>query len=485
MGDGDVNLLFLVGFPFIMAPVIYFAGVVYGRKVGYLVGLAILSGLLTLALYYPTVMTKGAVVEPHFWTNVLGQDVNFNLMLDGLSLVYAFSIAAVSAAVAFYSMPYMAHRFHEMGIRGPEEINRSFAQFYLLYIFFYLGMIGVVLSTNVVQFYLFYEMILIPTWLLIHLFGYGDRERIALTYFIWTHISGLLVLLGFIIHYLDTGSIEISSYTILTQAMPFLLFGFGIKLAIFGLHLWLPLAHAEAPTPISALLSPVTIGIGAYGILRFTYPLLPYIAPFIVGWAFITILYGGLVALSEDDIKRLLAYSSVSHMGYMLLGIASVTWLGTAGVAYHYATHAFLKGVLFMTAGVLITQLHGNRRISLMGGLGAKMPFPALFMASGFLGLAGLPPFSGFNSKLLIFSGAFLGAQDYIYTGIVVAALLSTCLTLGYGALTFKRTMLGEMKEGVEVEKAEPIMLASTGFLLILAVLFFFFPSLVLVPLMR
>ncbi len=236
-----MNLLFLIAFPFLMIPVIYFAGVVYGRKVGYFVSFVILSNLLTLILYYPVVMQKGQIIEPHLWTSVLGQDVNFNLMLDGLSLVYAFSIAAVSAAVALYSMPYMAHRFHEMGVRGPEEMNRSFAQFYLLYTFFYLGMLGVVLSTNVVQFYIFYEMILIPTWLLIHLFGYGDRERIALTYFIWTHISGLLVLFGFIIHYLDTGSIELSSYTILTQAMPFLLFGFGIKLAAVSYtHLTLP-----------------------------------------------------------------------------------------------------------------------------------------------------------------------------------------------------------------------------------------------------
>lgn len=466
----------------ILSPLVYLAGLVYGKKTGYLSFLIILSSLLTIIPYYSKVYAGEPVIEPYTWTYLGNMAVNFNLSLDGLSLVYAFAIAAVAASVSLYSIPYMEHRFHEMGLRG-KDIDKAFSQFFVLYLLFYNGMIGTVLSTNIVQFYIYYEMILIPTWLLIHMFGYGDREKIALTYFIWTHISGLLVLVGFIQHYLATGSIELSSYTTYTWAMTLILIGFAIKLAVFGLHLWLPLAHAEAPTPISALLSPITIGIGAYGILRFSYPLVENITTLLLLWAFITILYGGLVALSEDDIKRLLAYSSVSHMGYMLLGIASVTWVGFSGVAYHYVSHAFLKGVLFMTAGLLMMQLHGNRRISLMGGLAAKNAMPAVFMASGFLGLAGFPPFSGFNSKLLIFTGSFLGVRDMTSLVVVIGALLSTFLTLSYGALTFKRAMLGELRKGLEIERANPTMLISIAVLLLFSIVYFFLPSLVLRPL--
>lgn len=477
-----MNLAYVALAPVLLSPLVYLAGLVYGKKTGYLSFLIIFSSLLTILPYYSKVYTGEPVMEPYTWTYLGSIAVNFNLSLDGLSLVYAFAIAAVASSVSLYSIPYMEHRFHEMGLRG-KDIDRAFSQFFILYLLFYNGMIGTVLSTNIVQFYIYYEMILIPTWLLIHMFGYGDRERIALTYFIWTHISGLLILIGFIQHYLVTGSIELSSYMTYTWAMTLILIGFAIKLAVFGLHLWLPLAHAEAPTPISALLSPITIGIGAYGILRFTYPLVENTTTILLLWAFITILYGGLVAISEDDIKRLLAYSSVSHMGYMLLGIASVTWIGFSGVAYHYMSHAFLKGVLFMTAGLLMMQLHGNRRISLMGGLAAKNAMPAIFMASGFLGLAGLPPFSGFNSKLLIFMGSFLGAKDMTSLLIVIGALLSTFLTLSYGALTFKRAMLGEMRKGLKIERANPTMLISIAILLLFSIVYFFLPSLVLRPL--
>ncbi|MBM5804713.1 MAG: NADH dehydrogenase [Candidatus Verstraetearchaeota archaeon] len=478
-----MSLLPVVFAPLLMAPLAYVAGRLYGRRAGYLPTLATLAGLAVVILYYPQVASGGTVVTPLIWTHVAGTEVAFSLRMDGFSLVFALSIAAVGSAVSLYSIPYMGHRFEEMGIEGREG-NRAYAEYYLLYLLFYAGMIGTVLSSNVIQFYIFYEIILLSTWLLIHAFGYGKRERIALTYFVWTQVSGLLVLIGFVVHYMSAGSVDVLSYGAYTAAMPFLLLGFAIKMSVFGLHLWLPPAHGEAPTPISALLSPVTIGIGAYAIIRFVQPLVQQLSPWILAWAMVTILYGGLVALSEDDIKRLLAYSSISHMGYMLLGIASVTWIGFAGVSYHYLSHAFLKAVLFMTAGLLMMQMKGNRRISLMGGLAARTPWAAVFMVSGFLGLAGFPPFAGFNSKLLIFAGAFQSPGDYIRLAMVAGAVLASFLTLGYGALTFKRAMLGEAREGLEVKEPDMLMVASIAFLLILAVAFFFVPWLVIQPLL-
>ncbi|MDI9643619.1 MAG: proton-conducting transporter membrane subunit [Candidatus Verstraetearchaeota archaeon] len=412
----------------------------------------------------------------------LGLDLNFNLSIDGISLIYSIAIASVSAAVCVYSVDYMDHRVHEMGLEG-EDRKKAFSRFYSAYLLFYLGMIGTVISTNIVQFYLFYELILISTWLLIHIFGYGEKEKIALTYFIWTHLSGLLVLIGFAFHYMATGSIAMVSFNQYSIGSLLLLIGFSIKMAAFGLHTWLPLAHGEAPTPISALLSPVTIGIGAYGIIRMALPAVVEFSNWVLLWALVTIVFGGLMALSEDDIKRLLAYSSISHMGYMMLGIASLTYIGISGVVYHYLTHAFLKAVLFMGAGAIMMQLGGIRKISLMGGLASKTPIVALFLASGFLGLAGFPPFPGFNSKLIILAGAFSGANGFASLCIVAGAAFSSILTIAYGAEALRRSMFGEIKEGLEVKRLSNTMVLPMVFMLLLAILFFFMPWLVILPL--
>lgn len=467
--------------PLLSIPIVHFAGSRLNEKVGYIASLPPMLGVFQIILLYPSLLDGEMVLSEIAWVNYLGLDINFNLSLDGMSLIYAFSISSVSAAVCLYSIKYMDHRISEMGLEGQER-KRAFSRFYAIYLAFYLGMIGAVISTNVIQFYLFYEIILISTWLLIHMFGYGEKERIALIYFIWTHISGVLVLVGFVYHYMESGSITIFSYQDLSIASYLLLVGFSVKLAAFGLHTWLPLAHGEAPTPISALLSPVTIGIGAYGILRMASPAALELSPWLSLWALVTIVYGGLVALTEDDIKRLLAYSSISHMGYILLGIASITYVGTVGVVYHYLTHAFLKAVLFMTAGVIMMQLNGVRRISMMGGLATKMPFIAFFLASGFLGLAGFPPFSGFNSKLIIFSGAFLGAGDPTSLIIVAGAAFSSILTIAYGAEAIRKSMFGPIRENLQINKPEVSMLIPIAAMLVLSMVFFFFPWLVLVP---
>lgn len=477
-----MNLFYLVLIPLLSIPIIYFAGSRLNGRVGYAAAIAPLAGAAQTVLLYPSLLSGESVLSEIGWIKYLGLDINFNLLVDGISLIYAFSISSVSAAVCLYSVKYMDHRISELGLEG-EDRKRAFSRFYAVYLVFYLGMIGTVISTNVIQFYIFYELILISTWLLIHMFGYGDKERIALVYFIWTHISGMLVLIGFIYRFMESGSISIASYQDLSVASYLLLLGFCVKMAAFGLHTWLPLAHGEAPTPISALLSPVTIGIGAYGILRMALPAVADLSLWIALWALVTIVYGGLVALTEDDIKRLLAYSSISHMGYMLLGIASITYVGSVGVVYHYLTHAFLKAVLFMTAGVLMMQLNGVRRVSMMGGLASKTPVAAFFLASGFLGLAGFPPFSGFNSKLIIFTGAFLGAGDPAHLAIVAGAAFSSILTVAYGAEAIRKSMFGPAMDGLKVEKAEMSMLIPIAAMLILSLAFFFLPWLVWVPL--
>ncbi|MBI4257584.1 MAG: formate hydrogenlyase, partial [Thaumarchaeota archaeon] len=238
----------------------------------------------------------------------------------------------------------------------------------------------------------------------------------------------------------------------------------AVKLAAFGLHIWLPYAHAEAPTPISALLSPAMIGIGGYALIRILVFILPgaysTIALAIAVWGLITMIYGGLMAFAQDDIKRLLAYSSVSQMGYIIFGIASAASIGVSGAVFHFVAHGTGKAILFMIAGTVILQAHGLRSISKMGGLGSKLPLTAVAAMIGFLAIMGVPPTNGFQSEWMIFSGSLATATKMgasIYYAIAVIALASTALTAGYSLWTVKRIFFGSLPDELkDVKEAGP-----------------------------
>ena len=232
----------------------------------------------------------------------------------------------------------------------------------------------------------------------------------------WTHVGAVVLLLGFLMIGLSVGSFDFADVTeaaippdiVLLSAVAISI-GLGVKLAVFMFHIWLPWVHGAAPTPISALLSPAMIGIGAYGIFRLVAELLPGtftdLAIWFHVWGLVTMLYGGAMALMQDDIKRLFAYSSISQMGYILFGIGSLSVLGMAGAEMMYITHALGKGLLFMTAGILIVKA-GTRSISRLGGLAGKMPITAVCAVIGALTIMGVPPTSGFMGEWILFYGA-------------------------------------------------------------------------------
>ena len=410
-------------------------------------------------------------------------------VLDGLTLPFALTISLLSLAVSVYSLRYMEHRFEEMGVS-------SWGLYYGLLLFYYAGMLGAVLSTNIIEFYIFFEVMLVPSYLLIAEYGYGDRQRIALMYFIWTHVGALVMLAGLLYVALSSGSFHYSdllslaaglSPTIQFFAALAITLGFLVKMAAFGLHIWLPYAHAEAPTPVSALLSPAMIGIGGFGIIRYVEELLPRgftpIAFWLALWATITMIYAGIVALAQDDIKRLLAYSSISQMGYMMLGISSNTAVGIAGSVYLYISHGLSKAILFMIAGVLIMQFHGLRSISAFGGLAKKMPMTATLALLGFLGIMGVPPTVGFISEFLVFLGAYTSALSGGIAGgllLAAAALIATLLTWAYALTTVKRLFFGRYKE-VHGEARDPgaIVLLPMFALAFVSLLFGIYPFLI------
>jgi NADH-quinone oxidoreductase subunit M len=420
----------------------------------------------------------------------------FGFLIDGVSFPFALTILILTTLITLYSIPYMVHRIREEGV---EDVGPRMGLYYLLYLLYSAGMVGSVLATNLVEFYLFYELMLIPSYLLIAEFGYGDRNRIALMYFLWTHVGALVLLAGLLTLGLSAGSFDIPALN--TAAVPefikswvllAFLIGFGTKLAAFGLHVWLPFAHAEAPTPISALLSPAMIGIGGYGLIRFAVQLLGGSVAYttslyaISAWGAATMVYGAVMALAQSDIKRLLAYSSISQMGYIIFGVASGQFVGVSGSIFQYVSHGLGKGILFMMAGVLILQAHGLRDIGRMGGLAGRLPITATLSFIGFLTIFGLPFLAGFHAEWMIFLGAFtspLYRGDWARLYVAAVALGATALTAAYTLWTAKRVFFGELPRHLEgVREAPALAWAPMAVLAALSVLLGAYPGLIAAP---
>jgi len=469
-------LIASVCFPLVIVPVVWFLSRRFGARVGWLAAVplaistlaAILSGWL------------GTVFEAFQWEPI----GFFGFRADGLSIPILFTVSLLCTVIAVYSMPYMTHRL------GKE--SREYGLYFALYLLYSTGMIGAVLATNLIEFYIFFELMLIPSYFLIARWGYGDRDRISFMYFMWTHVGALALLAGILTLWAVTGTFDLSALSSAVIPTPYrfwitmmILAGLLVKMAAFGVHVWLPQTHAEAPTPISALLSPAMIGIGGYAMVR----ILMTISPELIGavsfqlsiWALITMVYGALMALVQDDIKRLLAYSSISQMGYILLGIASVQIDGVSGSMLHYLSHGMGKGILFMVAGIIIAQCHGTRSISKLGGLARKMPVTASAALIGFLTILGVPPTSGFISEFLIFFGLINSAMNpvtLLKVVVAIGAVVSTALTAGYTLWTMKRVFFGPVPaEMAEVHEAPLTMTVPLIILAATAILVGIFPD--------
>jgi NADH-quinone oxidoreductase subunit M len=306
-------------------------------------------------------------------------------------------------------------------------------------------MLGVVLSGNLIVFYLFWETMIIPAYLIIVYFGESrNSSDIGLKFFIFMQIGALMVLFSFVNIYLIEGTFDMRmiSGSFLPPWIPVILFiGFAIKMGIFPFHSWLPDAHAESPAPLSALLSGVMTGLGAYGILRILIITLHVeFHPFVAVLALISMLYGGVMALTQRDIKRILAYSTVSQMGYILLGLTSGVG-GIAGGSLHIVGHGFAKASLFLAAGAII-HATGERNISKFGGLIRSEKFLAAAVIVSALALCGLPPMIPYVSEVLIFEPALSADMGMASMGIIAGIV-----TIVYFAVFIDRTVFGKAKK--------------------------------------
>lgn len=483
------SLWLAVLLPIVFMPIVYLAGRSIGKKASWVA----LVPLLYSTLYFASLL--GGVAE-----NPVGEYITwlpgivFGLYADSLSIPIALTVSVLGVIMVIYSNAYMDHSIHEQ--YHHQENPRAHATYYALYLAYITSMLGVVLSTNLFEFYFFFELMIIPSWALINVYGSGEREKIALMYLLWSIVGAVVFVTGALSAFALTGTFEISALASLAGnryagfIVVSMLLGLTVKMAMFGLHIWLPFAHAEAPTPISALLSPAMIGLAAYAIVRMLLPITGVIdANFTLMfiWGFATMLYGGLMVMAQTDIKRLLAYSSMSQMGYIFIGIASAGTIGVTGAMMHYISHGLGKAALFLSVGTIMHQT-GIRDIRQLGGLADRMPITALAFLIGAMSISGIPPTIGFPSKMMIFMGAFepgIGAISGNFL-LALAAILSTALTVAYTMWTMRRIFYGPLPDHLkDTKEAGWVMTVPMILLCVLSILIGIYPRPILDPLME
>lgn len=339
-------------------------------------------------------------VEKYQWLE--GLNIAYHLGVDGISLFFVLLSAFLTPVCILASWDSIKTRVKEYMIA-----------FLLLETF----MIGTFLALDIFLFYIFFEAVLIPMFLIIGIWGGENRVYSAFKFFLYTFLGSVLMLIGFITIYITTGTSDISllienPVARHLQIWLWLAFfaSFAVKMPMWPVHTWLPDAHVQAPTAGSIILAGVLLKMGGYGFLRFSLPMLPeaseYFAPLVYWLSVIAIIYTSLVALAQDDMKKMIAYSSVAHMGFVTLGIFTATTQGVEGGIFQMLSHGLISGALFLAVGVVYDRLH-TRDISRYGGVVRNMPKYATVFMVLVLGSVGLPGTSGFVGEFLSLMGAF------------------------------------------------------------------------------
>jgi len=323
------------------------------------------------------------------------------------------------------------------------------------------SILGVFCSLDLLLFFLFWEIEVIPMYFLISIWGTGRREYSAIKYVVYTLFGSAMMLAGILSLYFTTGSLSmveiaqsgIGSFTaVIPIAAVFflLLIGFAVKLPVFPLHTWLPDAHTDAPTAVSVVLAGALLKMGGYGMIRLCVTIFPEVArayaPILVALAVVNVLYGAAVTLRQTDLKRLIAYSSISHMGYVLLGIFALSQVSLVGATLQMFSHGVITGLLFAMAG-LVMHNAGERDLRKLGGLSRQIPIIAVIFSVGGLAALGLPTTSGFAAEFLVFVGSF---SSTIVSGIQVCtilAILGVVITAGYILWMLQRVFYGPVLE--------------------------------------
>ncbi len=357
------------------------------------------------------------------------------------------------------------------------NVQHRVREYFMLLLLLETGVLGVFVSLDFLLFFLFWEVELIPMYLLIANWGSappnGRREYSAMKFLIYTLFGSAFMLVGLLVLGFSAGTFDLMALqgadlqgTVMPVGMIFtlIMIAFIVKLPVFPFHTWLPDAHTDAPTAVSVMLAGVLLKMGGYGMLRIGVGIFPdvvaQIAPLIAIFAVINILYGAVVTMFQKDLKRLVAYSSVSHMGYVLLGISAMSQIGLTGAALQLFTHGTITGMLFVVVGLVYDKTH-TRQIPELGGLAKQLPFIATMMLlAGFASL-GLPTMSGFVAEVVIFVGSF-----EVWPLAAILGVFGVVLASGYILWMIQRTFFGpakerwnDLKDATIVEAISPIAL--------------------------
>ncbi len=372
-------------------------------------------------------------------------DISFHLGVDGISLPLLVLTALLTFLCAVYS-------------------TRADRPFLALLLLLETGMVGTFAALDLILFFIFFETVLVPMYFLIAHWGGAGRARAAYKFILYTLLGSAVLLLGLLVIYANAGTFDMVELAAAggdgishgTQVIAFLalLIGFGVKAPIWPLHTWLPDAHTEAPTVGSVLLAGVLLKLGTYGLVRIAVPILPEgareLAPYLAAFATVGIIYGSLACLAQRDLKRLIAYSSVGHMGFVLLGIATLTPVGINGALFANVAHGLITGLLFFLAGA-IKDRHDTSEMALLGGgLYARLPQLGGLLAFAAVASLGLPGLAGFWGEVLALLGAYEPAAALdrpLFLVLMAVAGLGTVLTATYLLVLVRRVAMGEPEE--------------------------------------
>jgi len=445
---------------------------------------SLVTMILGLAIYFFSDLAS--LSEQTVWIDVLGFKMNYALGIDGLSIL----MIELTALLVFLCTIFTTEK---------ERPNLFFAMLLAMEV----GLLGVYMAQDYFLFYIFWEITLIPMFFMISWFGGPRRHYASIKFLIYTHVASLVMLIGIfalVFQAADVSGVVDFSFAAVNNAalagaftggfqtlvFGLMFFGFAVKMPIVPFHTWLPDAHVEAPTAGSVLLAAVMLKMGSYGIIRIC--LGPALIDAAIDWqwimiaiALISIIYGAYACIAQKDLKKMIAFSSISHMGMVMLGIAMLSETGLLFAIFQMFAHGLITAVLFMVCGIAGHNA-GTREIPLLGGLAGKMPKFAGFMMFGFMASLGLPGLVGFVAEFgIIYSFyEFLDAENMIY--LIALCLLGLMLTAGYYIWAMQRTLFGRETKKIDMSKVHDINKAEVAVLTVicfLIVLFGVMPSLI------
>ena len=408
-------------------------------------------------------------VEERDW---LGSNITYKMGVDGISVLFVI--------LTTFLMPFCI-------LASWESVQKRVREYMVAFLILETLMIGVFCALDIVVFYVFFEAGLIPMFLIIGVWGGARRVYASYKFFLHTLLGSVLMLVAIMAMYWTAGTTDIQellAYPFPAEMQTWLWIAFfasfAVKMPMWPVHTWLPDAHVEAPTAGSVILAGVLLKLGGYGFLRFSLPMFPLasdmFAPLVFTLSVVAIIYTSLVALAQEDIKKLIAYSSVAHMGYVTMGIFTMTPQGVQGGIFQMLSHGIVSGALFLCVGVIYDRMH-TREISAYGGLVNRMPKYAVAFLIFTMANVGLPGTSGFVGEILVLMGAF-----QVNTWVAVFATTGVILSACYALYLYRRVVFGSLdkeslKSILDLDLREKVILVP---MIILTIFFGFYPMAIL-----